>query len=88
MDDYPNDPTRTYRSYFPSSGHQTIAFEDLRPAMGDYDFNDLVLSQKVVIERNENNEIVDAQIKVSIDAIAGGLLMVLLLYDEMRTIKS
>lgn len=56
--------------------------------MGDYDFNDLVLSQKVVIERNENNEIVDAQIKVSIDAIAGGLLMVLLLYDEMRTIKS
>jgi hypothetical protein len=21
LDDYPNDPTRTYRSYFPSSGH-------------------------------------------------------------------
>ncbi len=38
-DDYPEDPTRAFNSYDTAS----VAFEDLWPAMGDYDFNDLVL---------------------------------------------
>lgn len=71
-DDYPQDPNRSYQSYFPNSGKQLIAFEDLWPATGDYDFNDLVLSQQVDISRNANQEIVDAQFKVSIDAIGAG----------------
>ncbi len=72
-DDYPQDPTRAYRSYYPSSGKQVVSFEDLWPGKGDYDFNDLVLSQQVEIARNADNELVDAKFKVSIDAIGAGL---------------
>lgn len=54
-------------------GYESIAFEDLWPVTGDYDFNDLVLSQKVEIARNSSGELVDAQFKVSIDAIGAGL---------------
>lgn len=72
-DDYPQDPNRAYRSYYPSSGKQILAFEDLWPAKGDYDFNDLVLSQQVEIARDANNELVDAHFKISIDAIGAGL---------------
>ncbi len=42
-DDYPNDGTRAFDSYFPASGTATLAFEDLWPSQGDYDFNDLVV---------------------------------------------
>lgn len=72
-DDYPQDPNRAYRSYYPSSGKQILAFEDLWPAKGDYDFNDLGLSQQVEIARDANNELVDAHFKISIDAIGAGL---------------
>jgi len=72
-DDYPTDPTRAYRSYFPSFGKQIVAFEDLWPYMGDYDFNDLVMSNQVEVSRNANNELVDAKFTVSIDAIGAGL---------------
>jgi hypothetical protein len=71
-DDYPNDPNRSARSYYPNSGYESIYFEDLWPVTGDYDFNDLVLSQKVEIARNSSGELVDAQFKVSIDAIGAG----------------
>jgi LruC domain-containing protein len=72
-DDYPTDPSRAYRSFFPSAGKQIVAFEDLWPATGDYDFNDLVLSNQVEISHNANNELVDAKFAVSIDAIGAGL---------------
>lgn len=72
-DDYPQDASRAYRSYYPSSGKQVLAFEDLWPGKGDYDFNDLVVSQQVEIARNADNELVDAHFKVSIDAIGAGL---------------
>lgn len=72
QDDYPQDASRAYRSYFPSAGNQILAFEDLWPGKGDYDFNDLVLTQKVEIARNADNELVDAKFAVSIDAIGAG----------------
>lgn len=89
-DDYPTDPSRAYRSFFPSAGKQIVAFEDLWPATGDYDFNDLVLSNKVEISRNANNELVDAQFTVSIDAIGAGLAngIGLLLRDENKAVLS
>jgi LruC domain-containing protein len=44
-DDYPNDPNRAFDNYVPyEGGFSSIAFEDLWPARGDYDFNDLVMS--------------------------------------------
>ena len=37
---------------FPAAGYGTLAFEDLWPAKGDYDFNDLVLDYKFEISTN------------------------------------
>lgn len=72
-DDYPTDPSRAYRSYFPSAGKQILAFEDLWPSLGDFDFNDMVTSVKAEISEDANNNLVDATFKVSIDAIGAGL---------------
>jgi len=42
---------------FPASGYGTLAFEDLWPALGDYDCNDLVLDYKFQVTTNANNKI-------------------------------
>jgi len=39
-DEYPTDPERAFNNYYPQG---TLAFEDLWPDKGDYDFNDFVL---------------------------------------------
>jgi len=72
-DDFPQDPAKAYREYYPSSGRHIVSFEDLWPATGDYDFNDLVLNQQVTISRDGNNDLVSADFKISIDAIGAGL---------------
>lgn len=72
-DDYPDDNTRAYKSYFPTAGKQVVAFEDLWPSLGDFDFNDLVLSNQVEISKDASNNLVDAKFKVSIDAIGAGI---------------
>ncbi len=72
-DDKPFDPTISQVSNYPTSGKEVVVFEDLWPSMGDYDFNDLVLSNQGEIARNANNELVSATFKVSIDAIGAGL---------------
>jgi LruC domain-containing protein len=81
-DAYPNDAARAYNSAFPTSGYQTVAFEDLWPYQGDYDFNDVVLSNQVNFVRNANNELVEATFTMSLDAVgsgySNGLAMVLL----------
>ncbi len=89
-DDYPDDPDRAFKSYFPEDGKQVVAFEDLWPGYGDYDFNDLVMSNQVVIAKNANNELVDATFKVSIDAIGAALHngIGMMLYDENSNVIS
>lgn len=72
-DDYPNDITRAYTSYFPSSGFQTLSFEDLWPAKGDFDFNDMVISNNVVYTLDANSNKVDATFTISLDAAGSGL---------------
>lgn len=42
-------------NYFPAGGYGTLAFEDLWPGKGDYDFNDLVLDYQFEIISNINN---------------------------------
>lgn len=58
-DEYPNDPERAYNIYFPSSGFGTLAFEDLWPAKGDYDFNDLVIDYRFKTVTNAQNQVVE-----------------------------
>lgn len=72
QDDYPNDPTRAYTSNFPTSGYQTVSFEDLWPAKGDFDLNDMVLVNQVVYTSDASNNRVDATFTVSLEAVGSG----------------
>ncbi|MCF8371403.1 MAG: LruC domain-containing protein [Bacteroidales bacterium] len=42
-------------NYFPAGGYGTLAFEDMWPAQGDYDFNDLVVDYQFEITSNQSN---------------------------------
>ena len=57
-DDYPNDPNLAFNNYYSSEGHYgTLAFEDLWPSKGDYDFNDLVIDYNFNRISNAQNEV-------------------------------
>ncbi len=58
-DDYPEDPYRAYDNVFPEEGWGTVAFEDLWPATGDYDFNDLVVDFKLAAVTNAENYVTE-----------------------------
>ncbi|MCX6281034.1 MAG: LruC domain-containing protein [Bacteroidetes bacterium] len=60
LDAYPLDPTRAFNSYYPNQTDlATYAFEDLWPAYGDYDCNDLVVNFNYKIVTNAQNKVVD-----------------------------
>lgn len=72
-DDFPDDPNSSFKSNFPGEGKQIVAFEDLWPSLGDFDFNDLILSNQVEITKDEDGNLIDAKFRVSIDAIGASL---------------
>jgi LruC domain-containing protein len=50
QDEFPEDYRRAFSSYFPSdSSYVTLAYEDNWPKLGDYDFNDLVIKERLQI---------------------------------------
>jgi LruC domain-containing protein len=60
LDEFPDDPSRAYSISYPldsPTGWGTLAFEDLWPQQGDYDFNDLVLGYQLSL-------ILDAELKI------------------------
>ncbi len=73
-DDYPNDPTRAYNVYYPNeTDWGTLAFEDLWPGKGDYDFNDLVCDYHYKSVLNAQNELVEFFTDYSVRAIGASL---------------
>jgi LruC domain-containing protein len=64
-DDFPNDPTRAVSNDF--SG--TLAYEDLWPNQGDYDFNDLVLDYQIEHVLNSGNKLVEINADWTVKAI-------------------
>lgn len=72
-DDYPNDPTKAYGATVPAT---TFMYEDLYPAYGDFDFNDLVVSTVREVITDADNTlrylVVEAQVKASGASIAQG----------------
>lgn len=69
-DRFPNDPERAFISYFPNSDTWgTYTFEDLWPATGDYDMNDLVLGFQIAWISNSSNQIVEMQFRSKIRAV-------------------
>ena len=60
QDDYPDDPERAFNNYFPGENTwASLAFEDLWPSQGDYDFNDLVVKYNINQVTNASNNVVD-----------------------------
>jgi len=52
----PNDPEISFETYTPSRyGEGTVAFEDLWPSAGDYDFNDVALNYQTIVYTNSQN---------------------------------
>ena len=71
-DEYPNDARRASSSYYPSSStFGTLAYEDLWPSQGDYDFNDLVVDYQYKLILNANNQVVDIEARFKPRAIGG-----------------
>ncbi len=66
VDEYPNNPALAFNNN--TTG--TLAFEDLWPEKGDYDFNDMVVDYDINQITNANNEI--AQIGLHLDVVAAG----------------
>jgi len=62
VDDYPNDPNKAYDNFYPAENtFGSLAFEDLWPSKGDYDFNDLVVDYYFTEVLNASNQIVELQ---------------------------
>ena len=69
-DDYPNDPSRAHNNYYPAKNlNGTLAFEDLWPSKGDYDFNDLVVDYNYNQITNAKNEVVSVDAKYTLRAV-------------------
>ncbi len=63
-DDYPNDPNKAFDQYYPNANSfASVAFEDLWPGMGDYDFNDLVMDVNYKYTTNASNFITNIRMK-------------------------
>lgn len=58
-DDYPDDEERAFSNYTPAEGFYSLAFEDLWPGRGDYDFNDVVLDYRFQTITNTSGKVVE-----------------------------
>jgi len=68
-DEFPTDPTKAFSD--PTAAIGTLAFEDLWPAAGDYDVNDLVVDYKVWSVKNAQNLALDINMEFTFRAIGG-----------------
>lgn len=68
-DAYPQDALRAINNYFPAGNFGSLAFEDLWPAPGDYDFNDLVINYQFQTVTNASNYIVEIFGVFTVEAI-------------------
>ncbi|TDK44201.1 LruC domain-containing protein [Algoriphagus formosus] len=73
LDEYPNDPSKAYDNYYPSStSFGSFAFEDNWPEMGDYDFNDLVVDYQIKQVMNSTNKVIALEPKFRFRAAGAG----------------
>lgn len=70
FDDYPSDPSKAFNNYYPSANSVgTLAFEDLWPTKGDYDFNDVVIDYNFNQVTNGQNKVVQVRANIIVKAI-------------------
>ncbi len=71
-DEYPNDAERASNVYTPSStGLGSYAFEDLWPAQGDYDFNDLIVNYRYQNVINAEGLVVETKMHFFVKNVGG-----------------
>jgi LruC domain-containing protein len=59
FDDYPSNPDKAFNNYYFNQGSfGTLAFEDLWPSVGDYDFNDAIIDYNFNQITNGDNKVV------------------------------
>jgi LruC domain-containing protein len=69
LDEYPTDPTKAFNNYYPSKNSVgTLAYEDLWPHKGDYDFNDLVVDYNFNQVTNAANKVVEVNAALTLRA--------------------
>ena len=72
-DSYPDDSEKAFEVFTPSKyGQGTIAFEDLWPTYGDYDFNDLAFSYRAIVILNSDNDVVQVDFICRVKANGAG----------------
>jgi LruC domain-containing protein len=72
FDEYPNDAARAFNSYYPAANSMaTIAFEDLWPTLGDYDFNDMAVNFNIQQILNPSGQVIEYKVKVKVKAVGG-----------------
>ncbi len=73
IDEYPTDPNIAYATFLPAKNvFGSYAFEDLWPAKGDYDFNDLIINYNYEIAKDPANDIEKIIMRFRIRAIGAG----------------
>ena len=74
LDDYPNNSAKAFDIYYPNATDWgTLAYEDLWPGTGDYDFNDLVLDYQFKSVLSSQNKLVELFANHSVRAVGASL---------------
>ena len=74
QDQYPTEANKAFETFSPSKyGWGTVAFEDLWPYQGDYDFNDTAVNYRFVAIQNAQNEVVQLDIHFEVTSDGAGL---------------
>ncbi|WP_350287684.1 LruC domain-containing protein [uncultured Croceitalea sp.] len=73
-DDFPEDADKAFEQFTPSKyGWGTVAFEDLWPFLGDYDFNDTAVNYRFVAVLNSENKAVQLDMYYEVTSDGAGL---------------
>ncbi len=59
-------------NFYPATGYGTLAYEDLWPARGDYDFNDAVIDYRFKVTTNSQNKVTNVQAQFVLRAFGAG----------------
>ncbi len=74
-DEFPDDADKAFEQFTPSKyGWGTLAFEDLWPFLGDYDFNDTAVNYRFVAILNADNMAVQLDMHFEVTADGAGLI--------------
>lgn len=72
-DDYPEDPDKAFDNFYPGEDDfGSLAYEDLWPEKGDYDFNDLVVDYNINQIANAQNKVTTIKASFTVKAVGAG----------------